>query len=71
MRNTENSRTRKDGGDTLGEKDRQQKVEKDPAPREADRESETTPPENEVYVDMEPDELHPDEEPLDVSEEDK
>ncbi|TXK38020.1 hypothetical protein FVR03_14510 [Pontibacter qinzhouensis] len=71
MKNTENTRTRKDGGDTLGKKEHTQEVTKNPAPKEADRESETTPPENEVYVDIEPDELHPDDEPLDVSEEEK
>ncbi|MFT2010187.1 hypothetical protein ACMA1I_16045 [Pontibacter sp. 13R65] len=71
MKNTENSNTRKGDGDTLGKKDHQQEIKKNPAPKEADRESETTPPENEVYVDMEPEELHPDDEPLDVNEEEK
>lgn len=39
----------------------------DPAPKEVDRESENTPKENQVYVDLEPDDLHlGDEEPEEV-----
>jgi hypothetical protein len=71
MQNKDNFRTRKDDGDKLGEKDHNQKLTKNPAPKEDPRESEMTPPENEVYVDLEPDELHTDDEPLDVDEEDK
>ncbi|MCX2738817.1 hypothetical protein [Pontibacter anaerobius] len=58
MKNKDNFRTTKKDGDNLGERDSTEKVTKKPAPRKADRESENTPPENEVYVDLEPDELH-------------
>lgn len=71
MQHKENFRTRRDDGDNLGEKDKDQKLSKNPAPAEDERESENTPPENEVYVDLEPDELQEDEEPLDVSEDEK
>lgn len=71
MQQKDNFRTRKDDGDNVGKKDHDQKLSDNPAPREADRESEMTPPENEIYVDLEPDELHPDEEPLDVDDKDK
>ncbi|QCR23286.1 hypothetical protein [Pontibacter sp. SGAir0037] len=56
----DNFRTRRDDGDNLGKKDHEHKVSENPAPKgtDPDRESETTPPENEVYVDIEPDELH-------------
>lgn len=66
MQNKDNFRTRRDDGDNLGEKENDQKLTKKPAPKTSDRESENTPPENEVYVDLEPDELHKDEEPLEV-----
>ena len=69
MRHMHNPKTRKGDGDSLGEnKNHNQKLSEKPAPRDADHESDTTPPENEVYIDIEPDELHPDEEPLDVDE---
>lgn len=71
MQNKDNFRTRRDDGDNLGEKDHEHKLSKNPAPEKADRESEMTPPENEVYVDLEPDELHKDDEPLDVNEDNK
>lgn len=60
MNNRDNFRTRRDDGDNLGKKDHEQKVSKNPAPKGTprDRESENTPPENEIYVNMEPDELH-------------
>lgn len=68
MQNKDNFRTRRDDGDNLGEKDHEQKLSKNPTPEEDPRESEMTPPENEIYVDLEPDDLHEDEEPLDVEE---
>lgn len=71
MQQKDSSRTRRDDGGNLGEKDHEHKVSENPAPKEADRESEMTPPENEIYVDLEPDELHPDEEPLEVNDDDK
>jgi hypothetical protein len=71
MQNKDNFRTRKEDGDNLGEKDKDQKLSKNPAPKEDEKESENTPPENEVYVDLEPEELHPDDEPLDVSDDEK
>lgn len=49
---------RRDDGENLGKKDHENEVSKNPSPRKVDRESENTPPENEVYVDLEPDELH-------------
>ncbi|MDX5481330.1 MAG: hypothetical protein LPK07_06570 [Hymenobacteraceae bacterium] len=69
MKNKDNFRTRKDDGDKLGEQADKEKLSKTPSPKgtNPDRESETTPPENEVYVDLEPDELHlSDEEPEEV-----
>ena len=68
MKNKDNFRTTKRDGDNLGERDSMEKVTKKAAPREDDRESRNTPPENEVYVDLEPDELHlsEDEQPEEV-----
>ena len=40
------------------EEKEKKKVSGKPAPKGADRESENTPPDHEVYVDLEPDELH-------------
>lgn len=58
MKNKDNFRTSKNDGDNLGERDSMEKVTNNPAPRKVDRESENTPPDHEVYVDLEPDELH-------------
>ncbi|ARS34051.1 hypothetical protein [Pontibacter actiniarum] len=58
MKNKDNFRTTKHDGDNLGERDSMEEVTKNPAPRKADRESQNTPPDHEVYVDLEPDELH-------------
>ncbi|AKD03458.1 hypothetical protein POKO110462_05820 [Pontibacter korlensis] len=60
MKNKDNLRTTKHDGDNLGKRDSTEDVSKNPSPRgtDRDRESENTPPENEVYVDLEPDELH-------------
>ncbi|MFD2513674.1 hypothetical protein ACFSRY_07335 [Pontibacter locisalis] len=58
MKQNDNFRTTKHDGDSLGEKGKDEKLQKNPAPKEADRESAMTPKENEVYVDLEPDELH-------------
>ncbi|MFD2248146.1 hypothetical protein [Pontibacter ruber] len=71
MKQKDNAHIKKGDKDQLGEKGPQQELSKNPAPRDADHESDTTPPDHEVYVDLEPDELHPDEEPLDVNEEDE
>jgi len=71
MQQKDKFRTRREDGDTVGDKDRKHKLSDNPAPKEAERESENTPPENEIYVDLEPDELHPDEEPLEVDDEEK
>ncbi len=73
MKSKDNFKTTKHDGDTLGERDSKQKVTKNPAPRQADRESMNTPPENEVYVDLEPDELHlgDDEQPEEVGKKEK
>ncbi|NDK57042.1 hypothetical protein GWO68_14040 [Pontibacter sp. BT213] len=69
MKQKDNAHTKKGDGDTLGET-KKRKLSDNPAPTNADRESETTPPDHEVYVDLEPDELHVgdvDQEPEDVS----
>ncbi|MDX5422714.1 MAG: hypothetical protein LPK14_10710 [Hymenobacteraceae bacterium] len=58
MKQNDSLKSRRDDGENLGKKDHENKVEKNPSPRKVDRESENTPPENEVYVDLEPDELH-------------
>lgn len=58
MKSNDNFRTSKNDGDNLGERDSTEKTTKKPAPRQVDRESENTPPDHEVYVDLEPDELH-------------
>lgn len=65
MKNKDNFRTRRDDGGSLGERDRQENVKGKPAPEKADRESENTPPDHEVYVDLEPDELHLGDEEID------
>ena len=64
MRHKDKFRTEKQHADSLGDTHKHKKVEENPAPREADRESMNTPEENEVYVDLEPDELHVGDEPV-------
>lgn len=71
MKSKDNFRTRRDDGDDLGETNGGEKVTNKPAPEEVDYESEQTPPENEVYVNLEPDDINLEEEPLDVSAPDK
>jgi len=66
MKNKDNFRTRRDDGDDLGERNSMEKVTKNPVPEEVSHESDNTPPDHEVYVDLEPDELHEEDEPLDV-----
>lgn len=53
----------------MGESDDQKKVSGKPAPKKADRESENTPPDHEVYVNLEPDELHLGDEEVDDAQE--
>lgn len=69
MKHNDSEKSRRDDGENLGKRDHENKVTKNPSPRGADRESENTPPENEVYVDLEPDDLHlgDDQQPEDVS----
>ncbi|MBB6611044.1 hypothetical protein H7F15_08350 [Pontibacter sp. Tf4] len=70
MKQKDNAHIKKGDKDSLGEKSEKKEISKNPAPQEATRESETTPPDHEVYVDLEPDELHlgdSDQEPDDVS----
>ena len=55
----------------MGEHDEQEKVTGKPALKKADRESENTPPDHEVYVDLEPDELHLGDEEIDDAREKK
>ncbi len=60
MSTKDSPKVRRDDGENLGKKDHQQQVSENPSPKGTprDRESEMTPPENEIYVNMEPDELH-------------
>ncbi|WP_299985291.1 hypothetical protein [uncultured Pontibacter sp.] len=58
MKNKDNFHEKKNDSVHLGEDKDRNKVSKNPAPKGTDRESENTPPGNEVYVDLEPDELH-------------
>jgi hypothetical protein len=58
MKNKNAPKTRRDDGENLGKNDKQGDVAKNPAPKKVDRESENTPPDHEVYVNLEPDELH-------------
>lgn len=60
MKNKDNFHEKKSDSGHLGEKKDRNAVSKNPAPKgtDPDRESETTPPGNEVYVNLEPDELH-------------
>jgi len=66
MKNKENLHEKKRDSGHLGEEKERNKVSGKPAPREVDRESETTPPEHEIYVDLEPDELHLADEEIEV-----
>ncbi|RDV13425.1 hypothetical protein DXT99_19745 [Pontibacter diazotrophicus] len=58
MRHNDSQKTRRDDGENLGKKDHENELSENPAPKQVDRESENTPPENEVYVNLEPDELY-------------
>jgi hypothetical protein len=58
MKNKNAPRTRRDDGENLGNNGRNGEVSKNQTPKKVDRESENTPPDNEVYVNLEPDELH-------------
>jgi hypothetical protein len=58
MKNQDNFHEKKSDSGHLGEEQKKKKVSDNPSPKGADRESETTPPDHEVYVDLEPDELH-------------
>jgi hypothetical protein len=58
MKNEANFHEKKSDSGHLGEQKDRNKVSDKPAPKSADRESETTPPDHEIYVDLEPDELH-------------
>lgn len=69
MKNKDNFRTRRDDGGSLGDQDEQKKVTEKPAPKKVDRESENTPPDHEVYVNLEPDELHLGDEEVDDAQE--
>ena len=64
MKNKDNFRSDKHHADSLGSEQKHKKIEENPAPKEADRESMNTPEENQVYVDLEPDELHVGDEPV-------
>jgi hypothetical protein len=58
MKNQDNFHEKKSDSGHLGEEKEKNKVSGKPAPKGADRESENTPPDHEVYVNLEPDELH-------------
>ncbi|MCC9166051.1 hypothetical protein [Pontibacter harenae] len=66
MQNRDNSDTKRDNTDKLGKEGKDQELSGRTAPKSADRESEMTPPENEVTVNLEPDELHQGEGDLEV-----
>jgi len=68
MKHNDSLKSRRDDGENLGKKDHENELSDNPAPRQVDRESEMTPPENQVNVDLEPDELHlGDQEPEEVN----
>lgn len=71
MSHKDKFRTEKHHADSLGGSHKHKKVEEKPSPREADRESINTPEENQVYVDLEPDELHVGDEPVEEIKETK
>ncbi|MDX5420178.1 MAG: hypothetical protein LPK09_13270 [Hymenobacteraceae bacterium] len=58
MKNQDNFHEKKSDSGHLGEEKEKKKISDKPSPKGADRESENTPPDHEVYVDLEPDELH-------------
>jgi len=67
MKQKDNTHIKKGDHDQLGQS-KKRELSDNPAPKEDKHESETTAPDHEVYVDLEPDELHiGDEEPDDVS----
>ena len=67
MKHKDSFKTGKEDSDNLGGS-KKKKLSDNPAPKEDTHESDTTPPDHEVYVDLEPDELHlGDVEPDDVS----
>ncbi|WP_242927645.1 hypothetical protein [Pontibacter vulgaris] len=71
MKQQNSPRTSKKNAEKLGQETEGKNLKANPAPDNDTRESDTTAPDHEVYVDLEPDELHPDEEPLDVDEEER
>ncbi len=70
MKQKNSPRTTKHNADNLGQEADDKNIKANPA-SEDNRESDTTPADHEIYVDLEPDELHPDEEPLDVQEDEE
>ncbi|MDO6389760.1 hypothetical protein Q4E40_06450 [Pontibacter sp. BT731] len=69
MKNQDNFHEKKRDSGHLGKDSDKKEISSKPAPKSADRESENTPRDHEVYVNLEPDELHiGDDEIEDVSE---
>ncbi|MBX0333080.1 hypothetical protein K3G39_07505 [Pontibacter sp. HSC-14F20] len=66
MKNQDNFHEKKRDSGHLGKESDKKKISDKPAPKSADRESETTSPDNEVYVNLEPDELHIGDEEIDI-----
>ncbi|PVY41794.1 hypothetical protein [Pontibacter virosus] len=66
MKNQDNFHEKKRDSGHLGKDSDKKKVSGKPAPKSADRESENTPPDHEVYVDLEPDELHIGDEEIEI-----
>lgn len=58
MKNKDNSHEKKTESGQLGKESDKKNISGKPAPKSADRESENTPPDHEIYVNLEPDELH-------------
>ena len=66
MKNEDNFHEKKRDSGHLGKDSDKKKISGKPAPKSADRESDTTPPDHEVYVNLEPDELHIGDEEIEI-----
>lgn len=66
MKQKDYSHEKKADSGHLGKESEKKNISGKPAPKSADRESEHTPPDHEVYVDLEPDELHIGEDNLEI-----
>ncbi|PKV66413.1 hypothetical protein [Pontibacter ramchanderi] len=66
MKQKDNFHEKKSESGHLGKEGEKKKISDKPSPKSADRESDTTPPDHEVYVDLEPDELHIGDEEIEI-----